>query len=181
MTLSASADGLREACEDATEARRGCLNTNSVPRDDQHQSLLRDLSAGDILIADRLSASQIAELQALYQQEWWTIGRTLAETESIVANSTLNVALVDRQSSHLIGYARVLSDYTIKALILDVIVRSDYRKRKLGAALMNLIVSHPALSKVKHFELYCAPEMVAFYESWKFTADLGTLKFMRRA
>lgn len=156
------------------------MSTNSMQRNGPQESLLRDLAAAGILVVDQLSPFNVAELHALYQQEWWTAGRTLMETESIVAHSTLNIALVDRRVSKLIGYARVLSDYTIKALILDVIVRSDRRKRKLGAALMNLIIGHPALSAIKHFELYCAPEMTPFYETWKFTADLGSLKFMRR-
>jgi len=43
-----------------------------------------------------------------------------------------------------------------------------------------LYLSDPSLRDVLHFQLYCRPELVPFYERWEFTADLGELRFMRR-
>jgi hypothetical protein len=42
-------------------------------------------------------------------------------------------------------------------------------------------VSHPDLREVKHFELYCLPELRPFYEKWGFEADVGGIDLMRRA
>jgi len=67
-----------------------------------------------------------------------------------------------------------------KALILDVIVDVAYRGRELGRILMDTILQHPALRSVRHFELYCLPELMPFYRKWGFTDELGTLRFMRR-
>ncbi|WP_137930609.1 GNAT family N-acetyltransferase [Mesorhizobium comanense] len=126
-----------------------------------------------------LEPSHLVELQRLYEQEWWTKGRTPAQTAQVVEGSSLNLGITGGEGE-LVGYARVLTDYTIKALIFDVIVRKDHRGHQLGAYLMEAIVRHPSLSNVAHFELYCLPEMEPFYERWGFSSELGTLRFMRR-
>ena len=46
--------------------------------------------------------------------------------------------------------------------------------------LLEAITSHPALLFVENLELYCRPELVAFYRKWGFTADLDELCFMRK-
>ncbi len=69
---------------------------------------------------------------------------------------------------------------THKAMIFDVIVEPRYRKQGLGKKLMDAILSHDKLQKVKHFELYCLPEIVAFYKDYRFEDDLERLVFMRR-
>ena len=76
----------------------------------------------DVLRA--LGPKHIAQLHELYQQEWWTKGRTLEETKNCVAGSQVCIGLVDANDD-LIGFARVLTDFTFKALIFDVIVRKD--------------------------------------------------------
>jgi GNAT superfamily N-acetyltransferase len=67
-----------------------------------------------------------------------------------------------------------------KALVLDVIVDEGYRRTGLGARLMEEVIGHPRLQGVLHFELYCRPELVPFYERWGFTNELGVIQFMRR-
>ena len=80
----------------------------------------------------------------------------------------------------LIGFARVLSDRVYKALIFDLIVDPQYRNAGIGRRLMEVIVHHPELRRVKHFELYCLPEMEAYYGQWGFTDKIGDIKLLRR-
>lgn len=77
------------------------------------------------------------------------------------------------------AFARVLTDFAIKALIFDVIVDGNYRQQGLGKKLVDAVVAHPALKAVRHLELYCLPELVPFYERWGFTDSLGGLRLMR--
>ena len=81
----------------------------------------------------------------------------------------------------LVAFSRVLIDYVYKALILDVIVDASCRGQGLARALLDGIVEHPRLQSVRHFELYCRPELVPFYCRWGFTEELGELRFMRRS
>ena len=125
-----------------------------------------------------LEKDHITQLHKLYQKEWWTDKRTLDETQKVVENSQIVIAMVD-ENNELQAFARVLTDYVFKALIFDVIVSEKYRGQGLGKELMSLVQNHSALELVKHFELYCLPEMVGFYEDFGFTKELENLVFMR--
>ncbi len=138
-----------------------------------------DLPDTNLLEIEALNEQQTIQLWELYRKEWWSAHRTLAETRRIVAGSTLNFGLVTRAGGKLVGYTRVISDGISKALVLDVIVADTHRGLRLGERLMERILNHPALADVPHFELYCLPELVPFYERWGFTSALGEMRFMR--
>ena len=127
-----------------------------------------------------LNEEQIIDLHELYQREWWTKGRSLAETKQCVEGSQISIGVVDAAGS-LQGYSRVLTDYTFKALIFDVIVSERHRGTGLGDKLMELIMSHEQLRGIKHFELYCLPELYGFYEKFGFSPDVGDVNLMRFA
>ena len=86
------------------------------------------------------------------------------------------------QDGQLIGFVRVLTDFTIKAFVFDVIVDSDYRGLGLGKQLMTLVLEHDRLAQVQQFELYCLEEMAPFYESqFGFSSSaVNSLVLMRR-
>lgn len=126
-----------------------------------------------------LDTHHIKQLHTLYKQEWWTNKRSLAETKKVVENSSVVIGLVDK-NNNLKAFARVLTDYTFKAIIFDVIVDESFRNKGVAKELMNLIISNDKLKEVKHFELYCLPEMVEFYKAYGFNDELGELVFMRK-
>lgn len=126
-----------------------------------------------------LNEKHLHQLFDLYQQEWWTKGRSLQETQRCVAGSQICIGLVDDQND-LIGFARVLTDYVFKALILDVFVRRNERGNGLGDKLITLIKGHKQLQDVKHFELYCLPDMNDFYTRHGFSSDIGEVRLMRK-
>jgi len=126
----------------------------------------------------QLNSQQIKELHVLYQNEWWTKGRTLEETQQSVSGSQICIAIIDKNNS-IIGFARVLTDYIFKALIFDVIVSPEQRKTGLGDRLIGLVKNHSKLYCVKSFELYCLPELEFFYKKHGFTSDVGNIKLLR--
>ena len=137
-------------------------------------------SAGSppLRIIETLSDDQCRQLHALYQQEWWTRGRTLADTRKCVAGSQIRIGLVDGSGS-LQGFARVLTDYVFKAIVFDVIVAGDKRGEGLGKTLMSLVLNHEKLRSVKQVELYCLPELSGFYEQLGFSTAVGRVGLMR--
>jgi N-acetyltransferase len=129
---------------------------------------------------DRLSESHIEDLHRLYQNEWWTHGRTLDQVRRMLDATRVLAAFVDPETDRLIAFARVITDETYTALVLDVIVDPAARQRGLGRMLMDALIVHPALALVERFELYCRPELVPFYERWGFKEPGAALRFMRR-
>jgi hypothetical protein len=129
-------------------------------------------------VISTLSEHHIVQLHALYQREWWTKDRSLGATRRGVAGSQVVIGIVD-EGDTLIAFARVLTDYLFKALILDVIVAEPARQRGLGNALMDLVVNHDALRGVRHLELYCLPELAEFYSRYGFSSDVGGIRFLR--
>lgn len=134
----------------------------------------------DIEVVEKLTKEQIKHLNTLYQSEWWTTGRDLADVQRMVENSDVIIGLCKQETKELIGFTRVLTDYVYKALILDVMVKESYRGKNLGRIIMDTVLEHPSLIGVKHFELYCRPEMLSFYKKWGFTEGIGELHFMRK-
>ena len=115
----------------------------------------------------------------MYEGEWWTTSRPREAVERMLDNSDIIVAFEDLETAALVAFSRILTDYSFKALIFDVIVRRDLRGSGLGRRLLDAICMHPDLAGVRHLELYCKADMIPLYERWGFTADLGDLTFMR--
>jgi len=126
----------------------------------------------------KFSDDHIKQVHQLYKEVWWAKERTLEDTIDCVQGSQVCIGILD-SSDKLIGFTRIISDFIYKAIIFDVIVSADHRNNGLGQTLMSLVRSHDKLKKVKHFELYCLPEMEAFYSSFGFSTEVGGIKLMR--
>ena len=134
--------------------------------------------AADLTVQAEVPPSRIAELTDLMRTAWWMSDRTPAEVSRLVEHSDIvtTLTLADR----LVGFARVLTDYTHVALVLDVIVDESRRGSGLGAALLDAVVNHPQLAAVRSLELVCQPELIPFYRRWGFTDHVGSSTLMRR-
>ena len=78
-----------------------------------------------------------------------------------------------------LAFARVITDFTFKAVIFDVIVSSAERRGGLGGRLLEVITRHDRLRRVRHIELYCLPERFGFYNRHGFCENVGELRLMR--
>jgi len=124
------------------------------------------------------SDNHIQQLHQLYKETWWSKERTLSETRRGVKGSQICIGLLDN-GNNLVAFTRIISDFTYKAIIFDVIVSASQQGKGLGKQLMSLVKHHEELQNVKHIELYCLPEMEPFYNRYDFTAELDGIKLMR--
>jgi hypothetical protein len=76
--------------------------------------------AADLTIQAEVPPSRIAELTDLMRTAWWMSDRTPAEVARLVEHSDIVITLT--LADRVVGFARVLTDYTHIALVLDVIV-----------------------------------------------------------
>jgi predicted GNAT family N-acyltransferase len=132
----------------------------------------------DLTIESVIAPDRVPDLVELMRTAWWMADRTPDDVVQLLEHSDLVVALTHHE--RLVGFARVLTDYTYVALILDVIVDESHRGAGLGAALMDAVVDHPRLADVRSLELVCQPDLMPFYRRWGFTDQVGRSRLMRR-
>lgn len=133
-----------------------------------------------MIVSGVVEDHQLPELLALFESAWWTAGRSADETTRLLAESDVMVVLTDPVTERLVGFARVLTDFSQLAVVLDVIVDPRHQGAGYGAALMDAVVGHPQLAEVRSIELICQPELIPFYRRWGFTDDVGRSLLMRR-
>lgn len=130
-------------------------------------------------IVDTFSRKQAMQIHQLYQNEWWTRGRTPSETLAAIEHSQLCLGVIDRLDN-VVGFARVLTDFVFKAIVFDVIVKKEWRGQKIGRLIVDTLINHPNIKDVQHFELYCLADLEPFYEKSGFSTDVAGARLMRR-
>jgi GNAT superfamily N-acetyltransferase len=105
------------------------------------------------------------QVWGLYRTADWAKNRTFEETETILAQSSLVLSLWE--DHRLVAFARVLTDFVVRAVIFDVIVHPKERGKGLGRLLMEKLLTHPSLEKVPVFILQTKDKQ-AFYTKFGF-------------
>ena len=101
----------------------------------------------EITIKDGLDNMNYQKVTELLSKSYWSPGIKIEEVRKGAVNSALVVgAFLPDQSQ--IGYARVISDKTRFAYILDVYVDEKFRKAGIGQRMVNYILSHDSLKDV---------------------------------
>jgi GNAT superfamily N-acetyltransferase len=120
------------------------------------------------------------QLMELFAGQWWTAGRSREQMQAVLDGSQVVFSAVHVPTDRLIGFGRVLTDLTIVALVLDVMVAENWRGHGVGARLMDAVVADSALRSVQSIELVCQPRLFPFYARWGFTEQVGGSRLMRR-
>ena len=98
-------------------------------------------------------------------QSYWGRGRTREVIERSVENSmTFGIYHGDEQ----VGFARIITDYTIFAWVTDLFVLPEHRGRGLAKWLMQVIRAHPKLQGLRRWAL-STRDAHAFYERFGFS------------
>lgn len=126
----------------------------------------------DVTIVHQLEPEHVRQLSRFYTEQLDN-PRTEAEVKQMLSRTDLVVGLLAADRNQLLGFARVITDYTFKAFILDVVIDEAHRGMGLGRMLMEAIHTHPDLRTVKSLQLYCYPDVIEFYEAvgWHVLAD----------
>lgn len=116
----------------------------------------------------------------LYKSASWTVDRKRDDVKPMLANSDVTVGLCEETTGKLVAFARVLTDFTYKAFIYDVIVLPEHRNHGVGSQLMEALINHPKLRDVLHQDLYCLEALVPFYNKCQFEFLPEEFVVMRR-
>jgi N-acetylglutamate synthase-like GNAT family acetyltransferase len=118
----------------------------------------------------------VAQLQALYKFAWWTEGRRNADVAKLLRHP--QVFLTAWDGDQLAGFARVITDFTYRAIIADVIVRPGIEGRGVGSALVKRALKDKRLKTVTGFWLYTTDKQ-AFYRKLGFEFSPQHLMILR--
>ena len=117
------------------------------------------------------------QLARLYSGVAWARDRRLADIRKALKHSDLVAgAWAGRE---LVGFARVSTDFTFRAVLWDVIVDPPHAGQGLGSRLVRSLLEHPKLKTVDQFWLYTSDKQ-GFYERLGFQAyPDNTMRLLR--
>jgi GNAT superfamily N-acetyltransferase len=87
----------------------------------------------------------------LSNRSYWGKGRTVAEVRKSIDHS-LCFGVYDNKD-RLVGFARVVTDFTIFAYLMDVFILEEHRGGGLGKQLIDYIINDPVLQNIPFWRL----------------------------
>ena len=104
----------------------------------------------DLIISDDKSKLDIGLIHKFLTSSYWAEGRTVDEVKKSIENSICFGAYKDDRQ---IGFARVVSDLTIIAYLMDVFIIEEYRGKGFSKLLLNRIFEDDRFKGVKKWIL----------------------------
>jgi len=112
----------------------------------------------------------------LSEQSTWARGISLDLVQRSIANSLCFGGFLRNEQ---VAFARVISDYTTFANLVDVFVLPEYRGQGFSKALMEAVFTHPQLQGLRRFTL-ATGDAHGLYAQYGFTAPLYPTSLMER-
>jgi GNAT superfamily N-acetyltransferase len=109
-------------------------------------------------------------------QAYWCPGIPRDVVERAAANSLCFTALLDGRQ---VGFARVIGDRATFAYLADVFVLPEHRGRGISKALMDTVMAHPELQKLRRFML-ATSDAHTLYAQYGFVPVARPDRFMER-
>jgi len=104
----------------------------------------------EFFITTNFDTISISDIKRLLNLTHWACNRTPEAIKKSVDNSMCFGIL---SNDSLIGFARVITDYTTFAYLSDVVVDPSYRGKQLGHWLIKSIMTDPDLKDIKQWRL----------------------------
>jgi ribosomal protein S18 acetylase RimI-like enzyme len=106
---------------------------------------------GYIISTDKLKLDVGVIHDFLSNKSYWGKGRTVAAVRKTIDNS-LCFGVYDKKD-RLVGFARVVTDLTIFAYLMDVFIVEEHRGRGLGKQLIDHIINASLLQDIRFWRL----------------------------
>ena len=128
-----------------------------------------------VKISSDRSDLRMNDIHQMLSKVNWSPNITVNEILKGINNSALVVGAYSDKDNQ-IGFLRVVSDKVRFAYLLDVVVREDYRRQRIGQRMVNYALSHSELRDVYQWILItkdahgvyqkCGFELVKNPEKW---------------
>ena len=112
----------------------------------------------------------------LSEQTYWAKGIPFALVQQSIDHSLCFGGFLGKSQ---VAFARVISDYTTFANLVDVFVLPEHRGKGYSKALMDAVFAHPQLQGLRRFTL-ATGDAHGLYAQYGFTAPLYPQSLMER-
>ncbi|WP_298310650.1 GNAT family N-acetyltransferase [uncultured Aquimarina sp.] len=106
-----------------------------------------------ITISTEKSKLDIDFIHQFLTNSYWAKGRTKEEVRTSIEHCLNFGVYLDEQQ---VGFARVLTDYTVFGYLMDVFIVENHRGKGYSKKLIKSIIEHPELQKVHRWMLATA-------------------------
>jgi len=106
-----------------------------------------------IEISTDKSKLQIEMIHQFLTESYWAKGRTFEEVKKTIDNCFCFGVYLDEKQ---IGFARIATDYTVFAYVMDVFILTEYQGKGYSKQLMRAINDEPRLQSCKVWMLKTA-------------------------
>lgn len=103
-----------------------------------------------IEVSTDINKLNIKLIHQFLTQTYWAKGRTIEEVQNMINNSLNFGIYLDNEQ---IGYARICTDYTVFAYLLDVFILPEFRGKGYSKKLMQRVIEEPKIKKCKTWML----------------------------
>lgn len=122
---------------------------------------------GDFIISTDRNRLQIDVIHKyLSEESYWARERTKEQTMTAIKNS---LPFAVYKGENLIGFARIVTDYTTFAYLGDVFILPEFQGAGIGKFLMETILAHPDLQNFRRWIL-ATKDAHGLYEQFGFSA-----------
>jgi ribosomal protein S18 acetylase RimI-like enzyme len=94
---------------------------------------------------------------------FWSKNIPIEYVERFIKYS-LCFGVMKKLTDELVGFGRVVSDFTTYAYICDIVIAPEHRKKRLATMLINEIINHNDLKGIKTFSLTTTEEARNIYQ-----------------
>ena len=138
--------------------------------------LIEELRGSLLLSTDR-SRIDVGTSLRLLHGTFWAAGMDRADLARAIRNS---VCLGVYEHGRQVALARVVTDLATYAYLTDVVVAEDYRQRGIGSWMVEVILAHPSLQRLRRIALLTR-DAQSLYARYGFTVGVrGTSTYMER-
>jgi GNAT superfamily N-acetyltransferase len=123
------------------------------------------------------SRIDVAAVHAFLTASYWSPGVPRDVVEKAIAGSLPFAALLDGAT---VGFARVITDRATFAYLADVYVLPEHRGLGIAHRMMETVLAHPDLQKVRRFVLVTR-DAHSLYADFGFTPLAAPERYMEKA
>lgn len=118
-----------------------------------------------------------AQVRELYRYTTWASKRPAAAITQALRHSDLIFSAW--QGKQLVGFCRVSTDFSFRAVLWDVIVHPDFYRQGIGGKLVQRVLKHRRLKPIDGFWLFTTDKQ-AFYKKLGFALYPKNLMVLRK-